>query len=172
MINTIDLQKIFKDTWGYVGLPFPEVMAKTIVGIPKTYRAENYKFDYEYVQVNSKQGVSIRTGSENGTEIFMPIWLSNVSRDATQYLLPNTIMSIMSKKNIVTTTLVNRDGTVKEEISLSDWDINIRGILVGKNGFYPDEEKQQLVKWYKEKQTFHIQNARTAVCLEVLRQIR
>jgi len=165
MINTIDLQKIFKDTWGYVGLPFPEIMVKTIVGIPQRYRAGNYKFDYQYAHIYSQQGVSIRTGSEKNIEIFMPIWLSEMDRDAMQYLLPNTTMSLMSKKNIVTTTLVNRDGTVKEEISLGDWEIDIKGVLVGKDNFYPDEEKQTLVNWYKKKRTFNIQNARTAVCL-------
>jgi hypothetical protein len=165
MINTIDLQRIFKDSWGYIGLPFPEVMAKVIVGIPQKYRAAQYKFDYQSPQCYSQQGVSIRTDSEKDIEIFMPIWLSDADRNAMEYLLPNTTMSLMNRKNIVTTTLVNRDGTVKEEISLGDWEINIRGILVGKENFYPDEEKQMLVSWYKEKKTFNIQNARTTICL-------
>jgi len=165
MINTIDLQKIFKDTWGYIGLPFPEIITKVITGIPQRYRADNYKFDYQYVHVLSQKGVSIRTGSEKGIEIFMPVWLSRTDRDAMHYLLPNTTMNITSKKNIVITNLVNRDGTVKEEISLGDWEIGIRGVLVGKDNVYPDEEKQTLVDWYKEKRTFSIQNARTTICL-------
>ena len=164
MINTIDLQKIFKDVWGYISPPYPEILAKTIVGIPHKYTAENYKFDPKGVQVYSQQGVSIRTSGDKGIEIFMPVWLSETG-NATEYLLPNTMMSIMSKKNIVTTTLVNRDGTVKEEISMGDWEINIKGVLVGKGSRYPEEEKQKMVDWYKEKKTFNIQNARTAICL-------
>ena len=163
MTNTIDLHKIFKDTWGYVGLPYPEIIA--VRGMPQKYDTDKYSFSPKYKVKHSQQGVSIRTNNENGVEIFMPVWLSKLDREAMQYLLPNTMMSITSKKNIVTTTLVNRDGTVKEEISMGDWEINIRGVLVGREDFYPDGEKQILVDWYKEKATFNIQNARTAICL-------
>ncbi|MCL2245853.1 MAG: DUF6046 domain-containing protein [Lentimicrobiaceae bacterium] len=166
MINTIDLQRIFKETWGYIGKPFPEVIAKVIVGIPQSYRAGQYNFDYQTPQCTSQLGVSIRWDGEKGAEIFMPIWLSDADREAMQYLLPNTTMSLMNRKNIVTTTLANRDCTVKEEISRGDWEINIRGILVGEGNHYPEEEKALLVQWYKEKKTFNIQNARTAICLD------
>ena len=165
MTNIIDLQRIFKDTWGYIGLPFPEIMAKAIVGIPQQYRAGEYHFERPIEPIYSQKGVSIRIENEKGIDIFMPIWLSNADREAMQYLLPNTMMSLTSKKNIVVTPLVNRDGTVKEEISLGDWEINIKGVLVGFGNSYPDAEKQTLVNWYKEKRAFHIQNARTAVCL-------
>ncbi len=171
MANVIDLARIYKDTWGFVGLPFPEIIIR---GIPTksetTFTAEIFK-DMQpvagYTEQNlSNQGVSYRANIGNDVTAFLPIWLSEGDRNAQEYLLPNTILSMTSKKNIVKTALVNRDGTVKEQISIDDWDLRIRGVLVGKGDNYPEEEKQLMVDWYKRKKSMNIQNVKTAICLE------
>jgi hypothetical protein len=98
--------------------------------------------------------------------MFMPIWISEIDNNALEYLLPNTVMSLSSQMRIVTTNLVNRDGSVKEQIAASDWEIRIRGILIGEGDNYPESETQMLVDWYKKKKAMYIQNVRTAICLE------
>ena len=168
MSNAIDLKKIFSYTWGFIGLPFPEMVIK---GLPVVKREQSFQeagfFDFETWERYrlSDKGVSIRYTKDNGVEVFMPIWLSSNDSDALEYLLPNTVMSISSKANIVTTSLVNRDGTFKEEISLDDWEISIRGVMVGEGNNYPEQAVQTLTNWYTTRAAFNIQNARTAICL-------
>jgi len=149
MINRIGLEKIFRDTWGYIGLPFPEFITE---GIPERVK-------------NSMLGVPFYTKNSNGRELFMPIWLSENDRDSKEYLLPNTVMSLSNKKEIVTTKLVNRDGSVKEEISLNDWEIDIKGVLVSNDNSYPEKDFTKINEWFKNRIALNIQNARTAICL-------
>jgi hypothetical protein len=170
--NIIDIEKmrkIFGATWGFIGLPFPEMIIK---GLPTKqegkFQAEEFNLydKNETVLGISELGVQYRAINSMGSEVFMPVWLSEHDRNATEYLLPNTVMSITSRKNIVTTPLVNRDGSVKEEISLGDWEIQIRGVLIGRYNNYPEAEKQIMVEWYKRRKAFNIQNVRTAICLD------
>ena len=168
MINTIDIKKIFAETWGYIGLPFPVTIIDRLSGTPQNYAAEKFdRFNANFKSYRkniSEKGVSIYT-SLRGIDVFMPVWLSEQVRDAQEYLLPNTVMSLSNKVNIVTTHLVNRNASVKEEISMDDWQIDIKGVIVGSDNNYPDHEVQMLTKWYKKGIALNIQNARTAICL-------
>jgi hypothetical protein len=74
-------------------------------------------------------------------------------------------MSLTNKKEIVITKMVNRDGTVKEEIALGEWNINIKGVIVSPNSSYPEDEVKLLIEWYKKRVSLNIQNARTAMCM-------
>lgn len=166
MSNTVDLKKIFGYTWGFMGLPFPEIVIK---GLPITrkgsFQGEEFKFDAVDKSLVSDLGVAYYAFNQNGNKVYMPIWLSESDNNALSFLLPNTVISMSNKANIITTQLVNRDGTVKEEISIDDWDIRVRGVMVGQANNYPEAEKQKLVNWYKKRQAFSVQNVRTAICL-------
>lgn len=68
-----------------------------------------------------------------------------LSTSDTEILLDTAILSITQSKNIVTTTLQGRDGTVKEYISDGDYNISIKGILDSGNMFvYPEDLVKQL----------------------------
>jgi hypothetical protein len=56
------------------------------------------------------------------------------------------IMTVNQQKNIVTTQIQGRDGTVKEEIGMGDYTITINGIITGKNGHYPIDEVREFKK--------------------------
>ena len=161
-MNVIELSQLFRSTWGYIAAPFPEMAV--VKSIPS--RLAQFEFDAVAARKETSDlSVSFYAKNSNNREIFMPIWLSENSRTALQYLLPNTIMSIGNKKEIVTTKLVNRDGTVKEEISLGDWEISVKGIIVSAGNDFPEAEMQLLVDWYKKRTSLSIQNARTAICM-------
>ena len=168
-INTIDIARIFKDTWGFVGLPFPEIIVR---GIPTRNQTTFAGSDFPNIRPwserrdKSAKGVSYRVVTSGGAEAFLPIWLSEQTRNALEYLLPNTMLSMTSRKNIVKTNLVNRDGSVKEEISMNDWELRIRGVLVSTDNNYPESEKQLLVEWYKKRKALNIQNVKTSICLD------
>ena len=161
-MNIIDLQKIFKETWGYIGSPFPTFIIK---GIPKVVSPSYTKFTAAVKNEMSSLSVPLYAKNSNNREVFMPTWLSETERTTTGYMVPNCVMSLANKKEIVTTKMVNRDGTVKEEISLGEWQINIKGVIVSSNSSYPEAEVQMMVEWYKKRVSLNIQNARTAMCM-------
>ena len=49
------------------------------------------------------------------------------------------LFQVNQTKNIITTAIQGRNGTVKEFISDGDYAISIRGVLTGNNGEYPKE---------------------------------
>jgi hypothetical protein len=56
-----------------------------------------------------------------------------------EILLDTALINISQSKNIVTTTLQGRDGTVKEYISDGDYNISIKGVIDSGNMFvYPE----------------------------------
>lgn len=162
--NQINLKEVFNKVW-YISYPYPEIINNVTVGIPEKEIKGDYQFNKWDKKDMSDLGVSFYTKNDSNIDVFMPIWVSENSRDAKEYLLPNTIMSLTNKKNIVITPLVNRKGTVKEEVSFDDWELNIKGVVVGKGNNYPDAEVQKLLNWYNDRTTFNIQNARTSMCL-------
>lgn len=54
------------------------------------------------------------------------------------------LLTILQTKNIVTTDIQGRDGSIKEYIGLGDYQVTINGIIPGSNGHYPDQEVNQL----------------------------
>lgn len=49
------------------------------------------------------------------------------------------IFTVSQQKNIVTTEIAGGNGTIKEYIGLGDFQINIKGLIVGRNGQYPKD---------------------------------
>lgn len=162
-----DLGEIFKSVWGYTAAPFLfSLQNKAEAAIfKKSSASEEYSFggvsDRREYNLN---GVPFYALNENGNEIFMPIWL--IRSDGSRLLLQNTIMSLASKKTIVETPLVNRKGTVKEEISVDDWDMNVKGIIVSSDGGYPDQHVYDLNQLKELGEALGIENARTSLLLD------
>ncbi len=110
----------------------------------------------EFVNMrNSLQAVNPLTGKA----YFMPIRLGGV-------LLPNepTIV-ITGRKNILETPLVGstRKGTVKELISIEDYDITIRGIAINLKSklVYPEDEVKGLNDLFNLNESLSIECALT-----------
>lgn len=59
----------------------------------------------------------------------------------------NTVLIQASRAKLIEETEVQgRDGKVKEYISMDDWVIQVSGIIDGKNGSYPAQEVNDLMK--------------------------
>jgi len=153
-----NLGDIFQSIWGYTALPVFLSNADVI------RNEESFNFNAESLrrEVNLN-GVPFYAKNNNGNEVFMPIWL--IKEDGSKLLLSNTVSDMTSQKNIVETPLVNRKGTVKEEISVSDWVINVKGIIVSADVNYPDAQVQELNELYDLGTALGIQNARTSLVL-------
>lgn len=53
--------------------------------------------------------------------------------------IPTVLFTVTQKKNIISTAVQGRNGTIKEYISDGDFQISIRGVLTSINGVYPKE---------------------------------
>lgn len=102
---------------------------------------------------------SVVSNLPTGKPVFMPLRLGGV-------VLPNEpSVSFSSRKNIVETPLVgsSRRGTVKELISVEDWQVTIRGIAINFNSkeFYPEDIIKGLRDLYERNEALEVQCALT-----------
>jgi hypothetical protein len=163
--TVLDVQTVFENTWGYIGLPYPEILVNRFLKGKKSL--PEFKFDKKYVKRSELKLRSDLAAPLRYADIFLPIWLfeADNTSDEDKYLLPLSMMRMTCKKNIVATPLVNGAGTVKEEISIDDWELDIKGVMVGLDGDYPDAELQTLAGWWERSAALNIQNAKTAICM-------
>lgn len=136
MATSFDIQKIFRDTWGY----HPPV------------------FDVSVQPEQSSKKIDYFAKGLFGRPYFMPVKLGEVN-------LPNPVIKITSKKTIVETAMVNRVGTVKELISLEDYRINIKGIIITEDNSYPEDDIRTIHELYKQNTSFPIISALTNIFL-------
>jgi hypothetical protein len=68
-----------------------------------------------------------------GREFFLPVTLNG-------HLIPFAVLSINEKKTIVETAMPERGGSVKELISIDDYIINLKGILIEEDNIYPEQQ--------------------------------
>lgn len=168
MYSEHDLGQIFKSVWGYNAPPLLFGLQNTVEAALFPASKANSEFGFG-VPVPRREisilGPKFYAKNANGNEVFMPTWL--IAPGMTPYLLQNTVMSLTNKKTIIETPMVNRRGSVKEEISIEDWEINIKGIIVSEDFDYPDYQVQQLLQYYNMGIAIEIENARTALALNV-----
>lgn len=104
--------------------------------------------------INAKtytRDIAIRS-SELGTAVMSDLDIqggsytdeAGVQRGFTAMQSDTVLFNVTMSKNIITTSIMGRSGTVKEYISDGDYQIKIQGILTGKNGVHPADKKAQL----------------------------
>lgn len=67
----------------------------------------------------------------SGVEFFLPVTINGL-------LIPFAVIGMTWKKTIVSTPMPERGGSVKELISIDDYDFNVKGIVMGLDGNYPE----------------------------------
>ena len=76
--------------------------------------------------------------SKLGTAVMSDLDIDPLKDSGVSYIqIPTVLFTVNQKKNIITTSVQGRNGTVKEYISDGDFTINVKGVLVGDNGKYP-----------------------------------
>ncbi len=147
---------ILKSAVGYKGLPFPNGFMPPM---PSEYKADGeYSYNKSLTEKRSSAlGVTLRKKDALGVWYFLPVVLNGVE-------LPNTVISIKGKKTIVETAMVGRKGTVKELISVDDYEIEIAGVILESD--YPDETIAQLHDIYDINASVELKCALTDIFLE------
>ncbi len=100
----------------------------------------------------------------NGREYYMPVTLTYAddvtNTTATGAAVTNTVLfdlqlqypvvSVTSRKTIIETPLTERRGTVKELINIQDYEIVIRGFIIGQSHEFPEDRVAKLRNVYEK----------------------
>ena len=77
-----------------------------------------------------------------GSAVFSDLDISPNESKLPRIQMPVVLFNVTQSKQIITTSVQGRNGTVKEYISDGDYQINIKGVLPGYNNIYPDATSQ------------------------------
>jgi hypothetical protein len=94
-----------------------------------------------------------------GREFFLPVQLDG-------YLLPFAVIGITCKKTIISTAMPERGGTVKELISIDDYLINVKGILINDSNEFPESMLIDLHELFLKNQSLELQCVLTDIFLK------
>lgn len=110
--------QIYEMVFGYRALPFPTAI-----------RPDMLKVDMG--EKMSKLGAAIYKNGKNGQE-FCPVTLAHMAmgKVVKNYDLPYSTISMTMEKNIESTPLIARRGSVHELISVDDYRFTIQGVLM------------------------------------------
>lgn len=138
-LNELDL---FQLAFGYRALPFPLGEWNAITRWQRLFDKKQDGFDIvKEVQQTHDQTVGFT--NEFGIPCLFPVILTDPYTNKS-YTLPNATIEIRGKKNIVSTSLVGCNGTVKELMGIDDYRIAIKGIIINYKDITLKNELAQL----------------------------
>lgn len=143
MTHKYDVTRELLSLIGYKGTFYPGI------GFNKQFPVEQggeYTIrEYPTYRSTTPRGSVIRKSDARDTVIFMPVKIDGID-------LPNAVISITGKKTIIETPLVGGRGTVKELISMDDYEITLAGVLISPDNQYPESLIRRFTKmWLKNK---------------------
>lgn len=119
-------------------------------------RPKQFNLEQSFRTEQSQEGMPYYRQDIFGKEYFLPVKIGLVH-------LSLPVMSISGGKEIVKTPMVNAEGTVKELISLNDYDIQIYGIMHDPSGEYPETQVRQLANLFKRNRALPINSVLTGI---------
>lgn len=136
-----NLNKIFTDAFGYE----PPTAAVKIEQAPARQEFSNFGQPYYDTDLF-------------GREFFMPVQLGGI-------LIPFAVISCVWKKTFVSTGMPERGGTVKELISIDDYAITIKGILISVGNEFPEAQVLEQHHLFKRNESVELRSALTDLFL-------
>src|ERR1035437_8005772 len=170
---SFNLADLFEQTFGYKTKAFePEFVP--VLSIKPPFRIEQGTHGSPYYAMY-----------ELGTEYFMPITLTypdvtplpvapagipfsegdNSFTILKKWNLPYPVISITSRKTIIETPLTERRGTVKELINIEDYEIIVKGFIIGNTNEFPESDVTTLRAIYEQNTSLSIQCPLTDIFL-------
>ncbi len=151
-MNQFNISDIWKKTFG------TDIPLKNEFSIPPK----------EAAKLTGVRGAKFYGVDKNGTTHFMPVELDGM-------VLPYALIDVTTKKNIVSTALVERRGSVKELIATEDYVINIKALLI--NEEYPEQEVIDWHKVFEKNKSLNIRSVKTDIFLQgddkvIIKEIR
>lgn len=120
------------------------------------------KYDTNLEVIDSVEGIGT---SIFGTSIFESIALIDPETREPIYFEDAPLVSVSQKKNIIKSEVTNRPGSVKEYISLDDYEIKIIGLLCNHNGnALPFDKIEDLNNLLKSNQALEVESKLLNAC--------
>jgi hypothetical protein len=161
--NAFDLYQL---VWGYRATPYPLGELGSLTRLQRIgSKKNNNQFDPATSQAIAKYtnlGAVVRYTDSFGFEMLFPVWVINPNEkdpEKSKILLPYSTVEIEGSKNIVTTPLVGRNGSVKEIINIDDYKITIKGIYVNRESPLPEEGLKQFSQLWQINKALQIDSA-------------
>lgn len=144
---------------GYKGLPYPGAWLPTV---KRDKQAEDFEYDGEDMDDKSytDKGSLLRKVDAQGRYYFLPVFLEHKGKS---YEIPNALISFTGKKTIVETPMVGRKGSVKELISIDDYEIKIQATVQDKD--FPEAALFELNEIYNINESITLKCALTNLFL-------
>lgn len=114
-------------------------------------------------------GNSISKKNALGIEVFLPITLK-VS-ETLKLTIDCCTIRVTGKKTIIRTPVSERKGSVKEQFNIEDYQFSVKGVLIGENQKFPDDQIIMLRKIFESDQPVKIENALAELFLDQSNQI-
>jgi uncharacterized protein DUF6046 len=128
----------------------PDIIARSF-GLPFA-QSEIYKGK---IQIAVRDQPFTTRTSKLGTAIFSDLQFIEIG-GFKHIPIDCVLFNVRQSKNIVITNIQGRDGSIKEYIGLSDYEINIKGVILGDNGVYPFDQVSNLVEFLRYDQSIGI----------------
>lgn len=103
-----------------------------------------------------------RQNGSGGQWFFMPVDI-RIAGSKTLIELPCAVISVTGKKTIVSTPLQGRRGSVKELVSVADYEIAIACVAFGDDGNYPERAVRELRDLYELNESVELISAITSL---------
>ena len=151
-----DIAAITKQLLGYV--------PPHVDNMPPDFGLENnYHVSGKYVRKQSTLKGSPLYGIDNiGREVFCPV---KIMAGGTTYEFPYMVIGLKSKMILKETPMVERGGSVIEEIGRGAWEISCKGFLINHENEFPDDLLDELNSLYTYGKPISIQCALTDLFL-------
>lgn len=162
-MGKFSVKDVLLDVIGYKGLPYPGVWFPTVNRGGDRFIGKDFDSDADYadVKTSSDTGSVLRKKDAQGRYYFMPVVFEHKGKE---YEIPNAVISFTGKKNIVETAMVGRKGSVKELISIDDYEISIQGIASSDD--FPEAAIAELNELYNINEAVALKCALTDIFLE------
>lgn len=97
-----------------------------------------------------------------GQEVFCPV---TIEVDGVDYFFPHVVVGIDRVKTVISTDMTEIGGSVHEVISNRDFEISIRGFLIGQYEQFPDEDLKRLNDAFTYNNKVRLKSALTDIFL-------
>ena len=157
----------------------------------KTFGYKTHAFDPDFASVTgNKTPLRVEQGAHGspyyakdaiGTEYYLPVTItypdntqlpqetgvvaSSSSGILKKWNLPYPVISITSRKTIIETPLTERRGTVKELINIQNYEVVVKGFIIGNTNEFPENEVTTLRTIYEQNVPLSIQCPLTDIFL-------
>jgi len=158
-IPSFNVRDLYQRAFGYTGLPFPGAGVRFGPNLNPLGTLDSVLEQYRTRPPAPEQPPygSFERDSVLGSSYFMPIKINGFQ------LWNEPLVSISGQKKIITTAISGskRRGSVKEIITIEDYEVRIRGFIINDND--PDEYPQREVRQFRE--LYEINQAVSVDCL-------